>query len=279
MKLIVKYNTNIIFSKIFLFSSGAALSISVEDFNGSDNLLLNKFINPALGCSSWTTTELAAGTNSTSLAMDEIFAAFNQVAPIALVPQGDPFTVVNGVSTFAKVNAYRAGVFQPPTFNFTLDGSQKAYCFNLINTGAPRLKNNMNRFARFPSPDKNLNLYDFLKTRFMTATGADGLNCAALGFTAVKFKAADLAITNSNASTTAADATATQGMTSAEAGMIAGVTIAGFVVLSLLTSLFFCLWMRSRNSKKEFDYPHHNEMHLNSKNVPNQVIIQRSQMV
>ena len=230
-----------------------------------------------MGCLSWMTTELAASTTSTSLAMDEIFASFNQAAPIALVPQGDPFTLVSGVSTFAKVNAYRAGVFQPPTFNFTLDGSKKAYCFNLINTGAPRLKNNMNRLARFPSPNPNLNLYDFLRTRFITAISADGLDCVGLGFN-VKFKAADLAITNSNVTATA-DAIASQGMSPAEAGMVAGVTIAGFVVLSLLASLFFCLWMRNRNNKKDFDYPRHNEIYLNSKNVPNEMIIQRSQMV
>ena len=46
-----------------------------------------------MNCTSqWTTTDLSSGVNSTSLAMQEIFASFNQKAPIALIPEGDDFT-------------------------------------------------------------------------------------------------------------------------------------------------------------------------------------------
>jgi hypothetical protein len=65
--------------------------------NGSDNALLNGFLDPTLGCTPFTAPDLTnAGTPGTSQALDELLAAKNQTAPIALVPEHDPMTLVNG---------------------------------------------------------------------------------------------------------------------------------------------------------------------------------------
>ena len=65
--------------------------------NGSDNALIDDFLDPALGCASFEAPDLGNhGAMTTSQALDELFAARNQNAPIALVPENDPMTLVNG---------------------------------------------------------------------------------------------------------------------------------------------------------------------------------------
>ena len=231
-----------------------------------------------MGCTSWMVKELGAGITSTSLAINEIFASFNQVAPIALVPQGDPFTFVNGVSTLAQLNAYRVGVNQPISFNFTIDGSTKTYCNNLINTGAPRLIKNMNHFATFPSPDPNMNLYDFLKNRFMMTIGVGGLNCMKFGLTTTLPTPTILVNLPGPTNTTT---TATNGtFTPAQSGMIAGVTIAGLVVLLILIAFLYSQWFRRcyNNQNQDLVYSVHNKTVLNSKK-PNHSPVERSEIV
>jgi hypothetical protein len=65
--------------------------------NGSDNALLDDFVDPALGCTPFTAPDLAQpGRLTTSLALNELQAARFQAAPAALVPVNDPMTVVDG---------------------------------------------------------------------------------------------------------------------------------------------------------------------------------------
>ena len=82
--------------------------------NGSDNTLLDSFILPALGCAAFTAPDLSnAGRPGTSQTLDELSAAASQQAPIALVPENDPMTTVNGALSRPKTNLYRLGVGQP----------------------------------------------------------------------------------------------------------------------------------------------------------------------
>src|SRR5579884_3964823 len=110
----------------------AALANAQVLTNGSDNGLLDNFIDPALGCTPWMAPDLAnPGHMTTALPLDELQAAAHQAAPIALVPNFDPMVVANGNLNLDKVNAYRLGVDQPPVQNAAVS-STKTYCQNLL---------------------------------------------------------------------------------------------------------------------------------------------------
>ena len=95
-------------------ANAAALAGATTINNGSDNALLNGFLDPTLGCTPFTEPDLTnAGTPGTSQALDELFAAKNQAAPAALVPENDPMTLVNGAFSQQKTNRYRTSVDQP----------------------------------------------------------------------------------------------------------------------------------------------------------------------
>ncbi len=82
--------------------------------NGSDNRLVAVALDAALGCSPWKAPDLAdPGQMVTALPLDELQAAMYQAAPVALVPSGDPMTLVNGHPNLMKQNLYRIGVDQP----------------------------------------------------------------------------------------------------------------------------------------------------------------------
>ena len=81
--------------------------------NGSDNRLVAVALDAALGCSPWKAPDLAdPGQMVTALPLDELQAAMYQAAPVALVPSGDPMTLVNGHPNLVKQNLYRVGVDQ-----------------------------------------------------------------------------------------------------------------------------------------------------------------------
>jgi hypothetical protein len=135
--------------------------------NPSDNLLLSNFIDPALGCTPWKIPDLANNNNPLpTLATDELQAAQFQQAPIALVPLNDPMTLVNGQQSQDKTILYRKGVDQNP--GGILPSDPTTYCQNLVNTGLPRIKNDMNLTANFtsPAPAAANNLFNFLAMRF-----------------------------------------------------------------------------------------------------------------
>ena len=78
--------------------------------------LLDAFLDPTLGCTPFTAPDLSqAGAQSTSQALDELSAAKNQTAPIALVPENDEMVLVNNAFSVAKTNLYRSNVGQPPS--------------------------------------------------------------------------------------------------------------------------------------------------------------------
>jgi hypothetical protein len=147
--------------------------------NASDNGLLDGKIDPALGCQPFTAPDSSAGnTPSSALALNELQAAADQQAPVALVPPNDPMTQVNGANNTAKTNLYRAGVDMPPLNAGTETGL--AYCKTLRRIAPVRLALDQPFFANAPSPDPaaGATLFDFLTQR-LTASWTN-LNCQGL---------------------------------------------------------------------------------------------------
>jgi hypothetical protein len=129
-----------------------ALAGSNPIVNGSDNLLLDAFVDPALGCTPFTAPDLTnAGAPVSSLALDELLAAASQQDPIALVPTNDPMTLVGGQPDENKTNLYRVGVDQPPV-NAATD-TPTAYCTNLVQVGTQRVQLDKDLTVGAPSPD------------------------------------------------------------------------------------------------------------------------------
>jgi hypothetical protein len=134
--------------------------------NGSDNRLLDAFVDPAFGCTPFTAKDLTTGAGSTtSLALNELQAAAHQAAPVALVPLGDPMTLVGGSPNVRKTNLYRAGVDQP-ALNSRTD-TTRAYCRDLRTVGLPRLTADRTLLRNAASPDSatGVGLLRFLTLR------------------------------------------------------------------------------------------------------------------
>jgi len=174
----------------------AALQGATPIANGSDNALLDNFLLPALQCTPFTAPDLSAGgALGTSQTLDELSAARNQRAPIALVPENDPMAMVNGQISAQKTNMYRAGVGQPSVrggasvrtlFGSSGSGRQQAdtpanYCANMLNIQTAFISANADRFAGVasPVPGTGNNLFTFLAAR-LSASFAN-LNCANFG--------------------------------------------------------------------------------------------------
>ncbi|MFI9275940.1 hypothetical protein ACIGXM_35385 [Kitasatospora sp. NPDC052896] len=144
-------------------NSGVRNSTSLV--NGSDNLLLTNFEDPALGCTPWTAPDLAdPGARTTSLGLDELQAAADQTAPVALVPLNDPMVLVDNQLSRTKTNLYRAGVDQPPLNNAD-NGDPRTYCSRIASIGARRIRLDRRFTAQAPSPQAGQSLFTFLSQR------------------------------------------------------------------------------------------------------------------
>ena len=162
----------------------AALAGATTINNGSDNALLNAFLDPTLGCTPFTAPDLTnAGTPGTSQALDELFAAKNQAAPVALVPENDPMTLVNGAFSQQKTNRYRTSVDQPAVIRAQTADPPAAYCQNMVNMQSLFLQNNQTLLATgtSPVPAVGNNLFTFLANRL--SMSFTNLNCQNLGLT------------------------------------------------------------------------------------------------
>jgi len=148
--------------------------------NPSDEGLLAKFLDPALGCTPWKAPDLAdPGQMIPALALNELQAEAWQRGPIALVPSGDPMVLNGNAHDLFKVDAYRVGVDQPLAF-FSGQASTTDYCRNMVNMAPPRLLANQAALTAAPSPvpaDGN-NLFTFLAQRFVGSF--DILGCGTL---------------------------------------------------------------------------------------------------
>ena len=175
-------------------ANAARLPTAIPINNGSDNALLDNFILPALGCAAFTAPDLSsAGRPGTSQTLDELSAAASQRAPIALVPENDPMTLVNGSLSRPKTNLYRLGVGQPlvigglgQPFGDSRAGGQQAdtpanFCANMLNLQTAFVAADQARFSASPSPvpATGNNLFTFMAAR-LSASFAN-LGCGNFG--------------------------------------------------------------------------------------------------
>src|SRR6266567_1497391 len=123
-------------------ANAAAMTGATVEQNGSDNGLLDKFVDPALGCTPFTAPNPTnPNGSSASQALNELSARANQKGTIALLPVNNPQLLVGGQFSLGKTNMYRAETDQPPLrFNANLDRNAGQYCLNMVNIAAPRLK-------------------------------------------------------------------------------------------------------------------------------------------
>ena len=151
--------------------------------NGSDNALLDRFVDPALGCRPFEAPDLSqGGAPGTSQALDELSAARNQAAPRALVPENDPMVLVRNAFSVAKTDLYRSSVGQPPVSkaNNPVD-SPAEYCQNMIRFQMPFLRHDQEVMApwRSPVPSIGDNLLTFMAYRLVQSFG--NLRCRRYG--------------------------------------------------------------------------------------------------
>jgi len=152
--------------------------------NGSDNGLIDNFLDPALGCTPMEAPDLGNhGAMTTSQALDELLAAGNAPKNAALIPENDGMvTDIGGNIDPAKADLYRSEIGQPLVNKRTqASSSPQMFCQNLINIQTPFLAANEHLFAAWPSPVPTVGdtLYTFLASRL--AGSFDELNCKNFG--------------------------------------------------------------------------------------------------
>jgi hypothetical protein len=154
--------------------------------NGSDNTLLDAFVDPVLGCTPFEAPDLANNNAPTSSqAMDELLSAAHPPRITALVPENDEM-VLNDNDQFdvAKDNLYRAEVGQAPISGSNNKTSSPAmFCQNLINIQTPFLAANQTVLATGQSPVTSVgdNLLTFMANRL--SMSFTNLACQNFGLT------------------------------------------------------------------------------------------------
>jgi hypothetical protein len=163
----------------------AALAGAQAINNGSDNLLLDAFVDPALGCTPFEAPDLSqGGAPGTSQALDELSAAKNQASPIALVPENDEMVLVNNKFSVAKTDLYRAEVGQQPVTWWNNEADSPAnFCRNISNLQAAFLAKDQGYLVTGPSPVPGVgdNLFTFMANRL--AMSFTNLACQNYGLT------------------------------------------------------------------------------------------------
>ena len=154
--------------------------------NGSDDILVDAFLDPTLGCTPFTAPELDNNNQpGTSQALNELLSAKNEPAITALVPENDEMTLDgNGNFDAAKTNMYRAEVGQTPIDNQNNQQDSPAmYCQNMVNIQTPFLAANQTLLAtgQTPVPGTGDNLLTFMANRL--SMSFTNLNCQNFGLT------------------------------------------------------------------------------------------------
>ena len=167
-------------------SNAANLASDTVLTNGSDNALIDFFLDPTLGCTPFTAPNLGNNNQpATSQALDELLAAKNPPAITALVPENDEMTLDgNGNLDATKTNMYRVEVGQAPVSNQNNQNNSPAmYCQNMVNIQTPFLAANQTLLATdtSPVPAVGNNLFTFMANRLnMSFTN---LGCQNFGLT------------------------------------------------------------------------------------------------
>jgi hypothetical protein len=149
--------------------------------NPSDNGLLDRFLDPDLGCTPWKVADLAdPGQVVPGLALNELQSRFHKRYPVALIPAADPMVLdADGSVDLAKVNAYRRGVDQPEAYD-SRQADTARYCRHMLRIAPARLLLDQNLLLSKPSPvaDAANSMFTFMAQRF--AASYDILGCADL---------------------------------------------------------------------------------------------------
>jgi hypothetical protein len=153
--------------------------------NGSDDGLLDAFVNPSLGCTGFnaTDTTAAAGTSG-SQALNVLSARQNQTTSPALLPVNDPQLLVGGALSIQKTNVYRAQTDQPLlAANTNPQQNAATYCQQMVNLQTPKLKGDaaLQAGTTSPVPAQGNNLANFLASR--ENASFTNLNCQDFGLT------------------------------------------------------------------------------------------------
>jgi hypothetical protein len=154
--------------------------------NGSDNILIDGFLDPTLGCTPFAAPDLGNNNQpATSQALDELFAAKNTPAITALVPENDEMTLdANGNFDVTKTDLYRAEVGQPAVnAQNNRNDSPAMYCQNMVNIQTAFLAANQTLLATGPTPVPGTgdNLFTFMANRLSMSFA--NLNCQNFGLT------------------------------------------------------------------------------------------------
>jgi hypothetical protein len=154
--------------------------------NGSDNALVDDFIDPMLGCTPFEAPDLGNhGVLTTSQALDELLAARNQPKNAALVPENDEMVLDNADQVdVAKTDLYRSEIGQAPVSAQTeASSSPMMFCQNLVDIQTPFLAANQNLLAAGPSPVPTVGdtLFTFMANRLNMSFA--NLGCQNFGLT------------------------------------------------------------------------------------------------
>jgi len=167
-------------------SNAANIAGATLLLNGSDNTLLDAFIDPVLGCTPMMAPDLANNDlPATSQALDELAAGANQPKLAALVPENDEM-VLNGNNKFdvAKTDLYREELGQAPVnaANSLISGPAM-YCRNMIDIQTPFLAANQALLASGQPPVASVgdNLLTFMANRL--SMSFTNLACQNFGYT------------------------------------------------------------------------------------------------
>jgi len=166
-------------------ANAAGLTQDTAETNGSDNGLLDKFVDPALGCTPFTAPNPTnpAGA-SASQALNELSARQNQKGLVALLPVNNPQLLVGGQFSLGKTDTYRIETDQPMlAFDTNTARNAAQYCQDMVNIAPARLKLDapMETGTASPVPDLGDNLATFLAARL--SGSFDNLNCKNYGLT------------------------------------------------------------------------------------------------
>jgi hypothetical protein len=161
--------------------NAAALDGATPINNGSDNALVNKFMDPALGCTPYQFPDqtMQAGMSGSQIT-DELMAAAEQQRPVALIPLNDPMTLVDNQQSAAKTNLFRVGVDQPPLGPGQNASTPANYCKHMMRIGMARIQQDQQQFTNFATPvaDTGNNLFTFMAARL--SGSFDNMGCGAL---------------------------------------------------------------------------------------------------
>ena len=153
--------------------------------NGSDEGLLARFVDPALGCTPFQAPDTTNPNGvSASQALNELSARQNQHVTPALLPVNNPQLLVAGQFSIGKTNTFRMMTDQPLLPASTNKNQNAAtYCQDMVNTAPAKLQLDQKMEAGFatPVPDIGDTLATFLGARL--SASFTNLGCQNFGLT------------------------------------------------------------------------------------------------